>query len=180
MPLHLLLASTSTVYGSPYLSYLEDDIQRFFQGKSRVLFIPFARPGGISLDEYTAAATSVFSRLGLQMKGIHAWKNLIDAFTWADGFFTGGGNTFVLLKTLEERGLLWLLREQIMEGKPYMGTSAGSNIAGHTISTTNDMPIVYPKSFNALQLVPFNINPHYIDPIEGSRHMGETRETRIK
>lgn len=179
MSTHLLLASTSTVYGSPYLSYLKEDITRFFQGKSKIVFIPYARPGGVSWEDYTAAASEVFSSLGFEMKGIHEWPEKTEALKWADGFFTGGGNTFVLLKTLQEEGLIPLLKDQIKAGKPYLGTSAGSNIAGQTISTTNDMPIVYPHSFDALQMVPFNINPHYLDPIEGSTHMGETRETRI-
>lgn len=179
MSAHLLLASTSTIYGSSYLSYLKEDITRFFQGKTKILFIPYARPGGMSWEDYTSAASEVFTSIGFELKGIHEWENREEALAWAEGFFTGGGNTFVLLKSLQEEGLIPKLQDQIKAGKPYMGTSAGSNIAGQTICTTNDMPIVYPQTFDALQLVPFNINPHYLDPIEGSTHMGETRETRI-
>lgn len=175
----LLIVSTSTVYGKPYLSYIEPEIIRFFSGCERILFIPYARPGGITYADYTAKANSVFSPLGFEMKGIHEWENPKEALAWADGFFTGGGNTFVLLNELYQHGLVSSLREAIESGKPYMGTSAGSNITGLSIQTTNDMPIVYPPSFNALQLVPFNINPHYLDPIPDSKHMGETRETRI-
>ncbi len=180
MDIHLLLASTSTVHGSPYLAYIEDEIQHFFQGKNDLVFIPYARPGGATYDEYTKAAKKVFEKLGFNLRGIHEWDDPKDAINEAEGFFTGGGNTFVLLKTLIDKDLIDPLRSAIINGIPYMGTSAGSNIAGQTISTTNDMPIVYPDSFDALGLVPFNINPHYLDPDPSSKHMGETRETRIK
>lgn len=179
MPKNLLLASTSTVYGSDYLGYIEKDIQRFFSNASLVVFIPYARPSGISHEDYSGKAAEAFAKVGLNLKGIHEWDNPEQALAEAEGIFTGGGNTFVLLKTLQENGLMELLKKKVENGLPYMGTSAGSNIAGQTISTTNDMPIVYPHSFDALGLVPFNINPHYIDPDPGSRHMGETRETRI-
>ena len=177
---NLLIVSTSTIYGSGYLEYVKPTIADFFQGQKKVLFVPFARPSGITHDEYTAKATEVFSSLGFEMRGAHTFETAAEAVAWADGFFTGGGNTYVLLKELYERGFIELLRDEVGNGKPYMGTSAGSNITGQTICTTNDMPIVYPPSFDALQLIPFNINPHYLDPIDGSKHMGETRETRIK
>jgi len=176
---HLLLVSTSTIYGGDYLSYLSEEITRFFSNGSPVIFIPYARPSGISHDDYTKKAAKAFERSGLSLKGIHEWSDPKEALNEAKGIFTGGGNTFVLLKTLQEKGLLAPLREKVNSGTPYMGTSAGSNIAGQTISTTNDMPIVYPNSFQALGLVPFNINPHYLDPDPSSEHMGETRETRI-
>lgn len=178
--MHLLLASTSTVHGRPYLSYLANDIRRFFTDCSRIVFIPYARPGGLSHDAYTAKAAEVFEPLGFELRGLHSWAVPSEGLTWADGFFTGGGNTFVLLQTLQELGLMAALRGQVRSGKSYMGTSAGSNLAGKSISTTNDMPIVFPQSFEALGLIPFNLNPHYLDPIPGSTHMGETRETRIK
>jgi dipeptidase E len=98
----------------------------------------------------------------------------------AEGIFTGGGNTFVLLKEIYDKGLMETLRKKINNGMPYMGTSAGSNLTGQTINTTNDMPIVYPPTFDAIGAIPFNINPHYLDPDPNSTHMGETRETRIK
>ena len=175
----LFIVSTSTVYGKPYLSYLIEEMSSFFSGCKKVLFIPYARPGGISHDAYTEKAASVFNEIDIEVKGIHEFSNTTDGLSWADGFFTGGGNTFVLLNQLYENNLIEPLRQEILAGKPYMGTSAGSNITGMTISTTNDMPIVQPPSFKALELVPFNINPHYLDPNPDSTHMGETRETRI-
>ncbi|PWJ40007.1 dipeptidase PepE [Sediminitomix flava] len=180
MSKHLLIVSTSTVYGKGYLGYMEEEIKNFFGENKNIVFIPYARPGGISHDEYTEIARKKFEELGLSVKGIHEFENPKKAIAEADGFFTGGGNTYVLLKQLYENGLIEPLRNAVENGKPYMGTSAGSNITGLSICTTNDMPIVYPPSFKALQLVPFNINPHYLDPNPDSKHMGETRETRIK
>jgi dipeptidase E len=180
MEKHLLLVSTSTVHGSSYLSYIMPDVKRFFSGCSNLVFIPYARPGGISLEEYSNAAAKAFAEAGLSIKGIHTWDSPMKAIEECDGIFTGGGNTFLLLKTLQEEGLIEPLRNKVMSGTPYMGTSAGSNIAGKTINNTNDMPIVYPYSFDALNLVSFNLNPHYLDPDPTSKHMGETRETRIK
>jgi dipeptidase E len=176
----LLLLSTSTVYGSGYLGYCEQEITRFFEREKSIVFIPFARPGGISHDEYTAIARKKFAGFGIEVKGLHEFDNKGKAIEQAEGVFTGGGNTFVLLNTLYETGVLEPLREKAKSGMPFMGTSAGSNVAGATIKTTNDMPIVYPPSFKALGLVNLNINPHYIEPVPGSKHMGETRETRIK
>jgi dipeptidase E len=180
MTKRILLVSTSTVYGKPYLSYIMPDVTQFFQGRTNLLFIPYAQPGGISLDDYSAVAANTFAEGGLSIKGIHKWENPLQAIRECDGIFTGGGNTFLLLKTLQEKNLLQAIREKVQSGTPYMGTSAGSNIAGLTINNTNDMPIVYPHSFDALGLVPFNLNPHYLDPDPNSKHMGETRETRIK
>lgn len=175
----LLIVSTSTVHGKPYLSYITSEMARFFEGCRKIAFVPFARPGGISHDEYTAKAASVFNELGIALKGVHTFKSTQAAVNWADGFFTGGGNTFVLLNALYETGLIKTMKAAVEAGKPYMGTSAGSNITGVSVRTTNDMPIVYPPSFKAMDLVPFNINPHYLDPDPDSKHMGETRETRI-
>ncbi|MEY2963335.1 MAG: Dipeptidase [Bacteroidota bacterium] len=174
----LLIVSTSTVYGKPYLSYLEEECKNFFEGKN-ILFVPFARPGGLSHDAYTAKAKEVFEGWGFTMRGAHEFENAADGCHWADGFFTGGGNTFELARTIRTSGYFDAIDAAVRAGKPYMGTSAGCNLAGLTIGTTNDMPIVYPPSFEAFGWVPFNINPHYLDPIEGSTHMGETRETRI-
>tara|TARA_Y100000389_G_scaffold191806_1_gene218543 strand:+ start:133 stop:822 length:690 start_codon:yes stop_codon:yes gene_type:complete len=178
--MNLLIVSTSTVYGKPYLSYLKEECADFFTNARKILFIPFARPGGMSHDAYTAKAKEVFASWGFEMRGAHEFADAQEGCRWADGFFTGGGNTFVLAKTLHESGYFNAIDSAVREGKPYMGTSAGCNMTGLSICTTNDMPIVYPPSFNAWGWVPFNINPHYLDPIEGSRHMGETRETRIK
>jgi len=178
--MNLLIVSTSTVYGKPYLSYLKEECADFFTNAPKILFIPFARPGGMSHDAYTAKAKEVFASWGFEMRGAHEFADAQEGCRWADGFFTGGGNTFVLAKTLHESGYFEAIDAAVRAGKPYMGTSAGCNLTGMSICTTNDMPIVYPPSFNAWGWVPFNINPHYLDPLEGSRHMGETRETRIK
>ena len=178
--MNLLIVSTSTVYGKPYLSYLKEECADFFTNAPKILFIPFARPGGMSHDAYTAKAKEVFASWGFEMRGAHEFADAQEGCRWADGFFTGGGNTFVLAKTLHESGYFEAIDAAVRAGKPYMGTSAGCNLTGMSICTTNDMPIVYPPSFNAWGWVPFNINPHYLDPEEGSTHMGETRATRIK
>jgi dipeptidase E len=175
----LLIISTSTVHGKPYLSYIQPTIQSFFKGAKHILFVPFARPSGLSHAEYTEKAAAAFSLFGFHLKGVQEFNSYEDAFDWGHGVFVGGGNTFLLLKQLYETGLYAELKARVNNGFPYMGTSAGSNITGQSICTTNDMPIVYPPSFDALGFVPFNINPHYLDPIPNSTHMGETRETRI-
>jgi dipeptidase E len=178
--MNALIVSTSKIYGSPYLAYLEKPVKTFFKDKRQLLFIPFARPGGITWDAYTALAAEKFAAFGLTLKGIHEFENMSEALKTADGVFTGGGNTFLLLKTLYEHNLVAPLASAVKSGQiAYMGSSAGSNITGLTIGTTNDMPIVHPPSLDALQLLPVNINPHYLDPIADSTHMGETREQRI-
>lgn len=177
---NLIVASTSTVYGGEYLDYILEDMKELFKDTDTVIFIPYARPGGISYDEYTANALEAFEKIGKKLIGIHTFKNPADALNEAGGIFTGGGNTFVLVKTLYENKLIEPLRKAIFNGLPYMGSSAGSNICGISMRNTNDMPIVYPPSFKTLGVIPFNINPHYLDPDPGSKHMGETRETRIK
>lgn len=175
----LLIASTSTVHGSGYLEYIIDDAVQFL-GVDEIIFIPYARPSGVSFDEYTEAPRKAFGAKGVSVKGLHEFENPKTALENAKAIFTGGGNTFLLLKTLYELDLISTLREVVGQGIPYMGSSAGSNIAGLTIGTTNDMPIVYPPSFEALGFLPFNLNPHYLDPDLNSTHKGETRETRIK
>jgi dipeptidase E len=176
----LLLISTSTVHGSRYLDYCADDIVGFLRDRLRVLFIPFARPSGISLADYSKRARERFATMGFELNGIEAATDPREAVETADVIFIGGGNTFLLLRDLYETGLIEPIRERVANGVPYIGTSAGSNVAGLTIGTTNDMPIVRPSTFDALGLVPFNINPHYLDPDPDSKHKGETRETRIK
>lgn len=178
--MNCLLASTSTLHGGKYLDYLFDDLKELFQKTSEVLFIPFARPGGISHDEYTKIAAKAFDRIGKKIKGIHTFDNPVTALEQAKGIFTGGGNSFVLVNSLYHYHLMSALKEVLQNGTPYLGTSAGSNIAGPSIKTTNDMPIVYPPSYDALGIIPFTINPHYLDPDPSSKHKGETRETRIK
>lgn len=175
----IIIASTSTVHGSGSLEYLLDELKTHFKSVNEILFIPYARPGGISHDEYTAKVAKPFKKIGKTVKGIHTFSDPKKAIKDAKGIFTGGGNTFVLVNQLYKNDVLTSIKEAVNNGTPYLGTSAGSNICGLTMNTTNDMPIVYPPSFKTLGLVPFNINPHYLDPNPDSTHMGETRETRI-
>ena len=176
---HILIASTSTLHNGSYLDYLLPELQVFFTNCNEILFIPYARPSGISHEEYTKKVSDAFAKINISIKGIHEFENPITALENAKGIFTGGGNTFLLVSQLYKNNVIDTLEKVVKNGTPYLGTSAGSNICGLTMSTTNDMPIVYPPSFRTLGFVSFNINPHYLDPIEGSTHMGETRETRI-
>lgn len=176
----LIIASTSTIHNSGYLEYILPTLSTFFKETKALLFIPYARPGGISYDEYTAIARKAFKSIGINVKGLHEFSNPKDAITNAEGIFTGGGNTFELVNQLYKNDIIQDLQEAVLNGTPYLGTSAGSNICGVTMMNTNDMPIVYPPSFKTLGFIPFNINAHYLDPNPNSKHMGETRETRIK
>jgi len=175
-----ILASTSTLHGQAYLSYLLPEISKLFKNCAEIIFIPFARPGGITHDEYTSLAKKALEPISINVKGLHEFKDKEKALKEAQGIFTGGGNTFLLVDKLHRNNLMMPLREQILDGTPYLGSSAGTNIGGLTMQTTNDMPIIYPPSFKTLGIVPFNINPHYLDPDLNSKHKGETRETRIK
>ncbi len=177
---NIIIASTSTVHGSGTLEYILPELKLFFKDANEILFIPYARPGGITHDEYTAKVNDAFSKIGKSVKGIHEFENPKEALHDAKGIFTGGGNTFVLVNQLYKNDLIETVKAAVNNGTPYLGTSAGSNICGLTVNTTNDMPIVYPPSFKTFGFVPFNINPHYLDPDPSSTHMGETRETRIK
>lgn len=175
-----LLASTSTLHEQAYLEYLLPEIEKLFKGTGEILFIPYARPGGISHIDYTDMVKKALERTEIQVKGIHEFSDPVRAVQESKGIFTGGGNTFLLVEKLYRNNLMNQLKETILNGTPYLGTSAGTNIAGLTMQTTNDMPIIYPPSFQTLGVVPFNINPHYLDPDLKSTHKGETRETRIK
>jgi dipeptidase E len=177
---NILLASTSALFGEDYLAYLKPYIADLFSGVDEIIFVPFARPGGISHDDYTKRVADAFSVMDIRVTGLHTFENPAAAIREAKGFFTGGGNTFLLVKTMHELDLMNVLKEAVEKGAPYLGTSAGSNIGGLTMHTTNDMPIVLPPSLNTMGLVPFNLNPHYLDPDPNSKHNGETRETRIK
>ena len=180
MKTNIILASTSTLYGEEYLAYLIPELTQLFNGITEIIFIPFARPSGISHQAYTKKASDLFASIGITVKGLHEFDDKSEAINTTQGFFTGGGNTFLLVKTLHELNLMQVLKTNIESGKPYLGCSAGSNIGGVNMKTCNDMPIVYPPSFDCMGLVPFNINAHYLDPQPELKHNGETRETRIK
>ena len=177
--MNVILASTSTLFGGNYLEYLKSEIAELYKGVDEIIFIPFARPSGMSHDDYTQKAKDFFSELNIKVSGLHEFDDKVQAVKDAKAFFTGGGNTFLLVKTLHELNAMEVLSEEVRNGKPYLGCSAGSNIGGQNMKTTNDMPIVYPSSFECMGLVPFNINPHYLDPNPELKHNGETRETRI-
>lgn len=162
----LLLISNSTQYGSGYLDHVEPELRDFLGAARRILFVPFAL---FDREAYTARARARLERMGCELVGPGA----------AEAIFVGGGNTFRLLKALQDSGLGETIRSRVEEGTPYLGASAGSIVAGPTLKTTKDMPIVQPRSFEALALVDFQISPHYLDPDPGSRHMGETQEERI-
>src|SRR5882724_640708 len=172
----VLLISNSTLYGSGYLDHAESEIRSFLGSVKGVLFVPFAlhdRAG------YASMARERFQKMGYDLESLHNAVDAGKAVNDAEAIFIGGGNTFRLLKALYDTNVLQAIRERVAEGLPYIGSSAGSNVAGPTIRTTKDMPIVQPPSFDALGLVPFQISPHFLDPDPNSTHMGETQEERI-
>ena len=172
----VLLISNSTLYGSGYLDHAETEIRSFLGDVRRVLFVPYAL---FDRDKYAATAQQRFQKMGYMLTSVHTVTDPVAAVDETDAVFIGGGNTFRLLKALYDFKLLDPIRNRVSNGMPYIGSSAGSNVAAPTIKTTNDMPIVQPPSFDALGLVSFQINPHYLDPDSNSKHMGETREERI-
>jgi len=166
-----LLISNSTLYGSGYLDHVASEIVDFLGSVSGVLFVPFAL---YDRDAYANNASERFQKMGYGLKSLHTVNDPQQALKDAEAIFIGGGNTFRLLKALYDANVLQTIRERVAEGMPYVGSSAGSNVAGPTIKTTKDMPIVQPPSFDALGLVPFQISPHFQDPDPNSTHMGET------
>ncbi len=177
---NLIIASTSSLHGGEYLDYLLPELAVHFKDCKSLVFIPYARPGGVSHSEYTEKVQIAFSKINITVKGLHEFENPVEAIQNATAIFTGGGNTFLLVAQLYKNKVMTVLADVLKKGTPYLGTSAGSNITGLTMQTTNDMPIVYPPSFQTLGVIPFNLNPHYLDADLQSKHMGETRETRIK
>jgi dipeptidase E len=169
--MRLLLISSSVVHGYGYLDHAESEIRDFLGRARRVAFVPFAL---FDRNAYTAKVAERLDRMGFEVQQVQSARDLE-----ADAIFVGGGNTFRLLKTLYELDLLDAIRERAKAGTPYMGSSAGSVIAAPTMKTTNDMPIVQPRSFDSLGLVPYQINGHYIDADPTSKHQGETREVRL-
>ncbi|XP_059613702.1 probable alpha-aspartyl dipeptidase [Phlebotomus argentipes] len=177
---NLFLISSSKVHGFEYLQHSKQALTDFFKkhNVSKILFVPFAL---FNYDKYTKKVGDVLTSWGYEVEGIHRQEDPVDAVRKAEAIYVGGGNTFLLLKTLCEKNLIEAIRERIFSGNAvYVGSSAGTNVATINIKTTNDMPIIYPPTFDALALVPFNINPHYLDPVTGSTHHGETRQQRIE
>lgn len=152
----------------------------FRNNVKKILFVPYAFTKPDGYDEYTEKVAKPLNEFGFEVEGIHKAKNPVEAVNNAQAIFIGGGNTFHLLKTLYDKRIVEAIRSRVLDhAVPYMGSSAGTNVATVSIQTTNDMPIALPPTFYALQLVEFNINPHYLDPIPDNKHQGETREQRI-
>ncbi len=175
--LRLLLISNSTMHGGGYLAHCAHEIRGLLGARRRVLFVPYALHDH---DAYTATAREAFAALGHDLVSVHTLNHSPRAVDDAGAVFVGGGNTFRLLAALYHYALLPAIQQRAMAGMPYIGSSAGTNVATASIRTTNDMPIVHPPSFTALQLVPFQINPHYLDADPTTTHMGETREERLR
>ena len=176
--MELLLLSTPKTYKTQYLQYAMPPLKRWLGDAKHLLFIPYALQNHA---RYTSDATAAFHQLGVTVTGIHTAADPLQAVANATHIFVGGGNTFRLLQQLQNKNLLGVIRERVLEGTlNYAGASAGVNVACPTIRTTNDMPIVQPATLNALDLIPFQINPHYLDPQPNFPHMGETREERIQ
>lgn len=173
---NLLLISNSTMHGGGYLEHCKEEIVEFLGERKTVLFVPFALADH---DGYEKKARESFAAMGHDLSSVHTCQDKVAAIQTTSAIFIGGGNTFRLLTALNDHGLIGPIRARVSAGVPYIGSSAGTNVATTSIRTTNDMPIVQPPSFAALQLVPFQINPHYLDPNPDSAHMGETREERI-
>ena len=175
--MNLLLISNSTNAGEPYLKYPIAEIQKTLEGVTEVVFIPYAAVT-FSYDEYERKVQERFNEIGIKVSSVHHAINKRNFVRHAQAIVIGGGNTFALLKKMQEEDLLDIIFRRVKAGTPYIGWSAGSNVTCPTICTTNDMPIVQPSSFRAIGLVPFQINPHYLDA-NPEGHAGETREQRI-
>lgn len=176
--MRLLLISNSTNSGEEFLSFSLSEIKRVLQGVKELLFIPYAAVS-ISYDEYEQMVRERLCEINIDVRSIHHSSSALQEILRAEAICVGGGNTFALTATMQRLGLFEAIRERVMTGVPYIGWSAGSNIAAPTIGTTNDMPIIEVESLAAINLIPFQINPHYIDSsIEG--HAGESREQRIE
>ena len=173
----LLLLSNSTNHGARYLDHAMPAILTLFSGARRLAFVPFALR---DREGYAARVRARFAPEGVEVLAVAPEPGGQATVEEADAVFVGGGNTFRLLDALQRSGLLEVVRRRALQGLPYIGASAGTNVAAPTLKTTNDMPIVQPASFDALGLVPFQINPHYLDPDPSTTHMGETREERLR
>ncbi|MEU2676875.1 dipeptidase PepE [Streptomyces sp. NPDC007107] len=174
--MNLLLLSNSTQYGRGYLEHALDTVIAFLPPEARLAFVPYALADH---DAYTARVRAALEPSGIRVRGVHENTDPVAELAASDAVFIGGGNSFRLLDALYRTGLREAVRDAARNGLPYMGASAGTNMAAPTLRTSNDMPIVQPPSFDALGLVPFQINPHYLDPDPASTHKGETREERL-
>jgi dipeptidase E len=172
---NLLLLSNSTAPGRTYLEHARDAILQALDGRRSIVFVPFALADH---DGYTDTVRRAMEPLGITVRGAHEGTPR-DMVAGAEAVFVGGGNTFRLVKAIHELDLISVVRARVSEGMPYIGSSAGTNVATPSLRTTNDMPIVQPPSFETFGLVPFQINPHYLDPDPASTHQGETREERL-
>ena len=176
--MRLLLISNSTNPGEPYLDYPKNNIREFLGRKPvKALFIPYAAVT-FSYEEYEEKVSERFHEIGHEIVSIHHFKDYTATVKEAEAIVVGGGNTWKLLKSIRDNDLIDIVRQKVIAGTPYIGWSAGSNVACPTIRTTNDMPVVEPDSFDAFNFITFQINPHYIDA-NPSGHAGETREQRI-
>lgn len=176
--MRLLLISNSTNAGESYLDYPKQNIKNFLGDVRKVMFVPYAAVT-FSFDEYQAKVAAVLSPLGIEVDSVHRYEDPAAAIRSAEAVMVGGGNTFHLVKMMQDKGVMAAIREKVTAGTPYIGWSAGSNVTCPTLCTTNDMPIVEPMSFKTLGLIPFQINPHYIDT-HPEGHAGETRQQRIE
>lgn len=176
----LMLISNSTNAGEAYLGWPREAIKNYLENNKikRVLFVPYAGVG-VTYDDYTNKVKAVFKELGFEVYGIHNEADPVKAVKEAEAIAVGGGNTFHLVYMLHKLNLMQAIKEVVENGTTYMGWSAGSNVACPSLKTTNDMPIIQPESFNCTGLIPFQINPHYLDA-NPEGHGGETREQRIE
>ena len=177
--MRLLLISNSTNAGEAYLEYPKNNIKDFLAKSNvkKVMFVPYAAVS-FTYDEYQQKVANRLSEIGIEVDSVHNYDNQAEAIRNAEAIVVGGGNTFHLTKCMQKFGLIEAIREKVLTGTPFVGWSAGSNVCCPTICTTNDMPIVEPMSFKVLNLIPFQINPHYLDA-HPDGHAGETREQRL-
>jgi dipeptidase E len=173
----LLLLSNSTAPGMRFLEHATGAVLDVLGGRTSVLFVPFASG---QPDAYASVMREALARIDVRVSSLHESADPGRSVREAEAVFVGGGNSFRLLRTLARLDVLAALRQAVRDGVPYLGASAGSNLACPSIRTTNDMPIVEVGSLAALGLIPFQLNPHYLDPDPGSSHQGETRQQRIE
>jgi len=175
----LLLISNSTMSGEPYLDYPKHEIRKFLGDKTvNALFIPYAAVT-FSFDQYESKVEERFAEIGHHITSVHHFSDPVEAIQNAEAIVVGGGNTWQLVRMMHDNLLMEAIRNKVIQGTPYIGWSAGSNVACPTLQTTNDMPVVDPKGFDCMGLMPFQINPHYLDS-NPEGHGGETREQRIE